>query len=65
MINGYLAKYFKHIAGWSSLVARQADNLKVVGSNPIPATTLLLVYSKHRRMLKLWLAAIRGSNPQP
>src|SRR5690606_28333732 len=28
------------IAGWSSLVARQAHNLKVVGSNPAPATPL-------------------------
>ena len=28
----------KHIAGWSSPVARQAHNLKVVGSNPAPAT---------------------------
>ena len=26
------------IAGWSSLVARQAHNLKAVGSNPTPAT---------------------------
>ena len=26
------------IAGWSSLVARQAHNLKAVGSNPAPAT---------------------------
>ena len=25
-------------AGWSSLVARQAHNLKVEGSNPSPAT---------------------------
>ena len=25
-------------AGWSSPVARQAHNLKVVGSNPTPAT---------------------------
>ena len=32
--------YTKHlfIAGWSSPVARQAHNLKVVGSNPTPAT---------------------------
>src|SRR6056300_903260 len=30
----------KHDAGWSSPVARQAHNLKVVGSNPTPATTL-------------------------
>ena len=29
-------------AGWSSLVARQAHNLKVAGSNPAPATTLKL-----------------------
>ena len=29
---------FKYIAGWSSLVARQAHNLKAVGSNPTPAT---------------------------
>ena len=28
-------------AGWSSPVARQAHNLKVVGSNPTPATTML------------------------
>src|SRR5210317_932373 len=28
----------KHDAGWSSPVARQAHNLKVVGSNPTPAT---------------------------
>ena len=27
-----------HSAGWSSLVARQAHNLKVGGSNPSPAT---------------------------
>jgi hypothetical protein len=25
-------------AGWSSPVARQAHNLKVTGSNPVPAT---------------------------
>ncbi len=28
------------IAGWSSPVARQAHNLKVVGSNPAPATKI-------------------------
>jgi hypothetical protein len=28
------------IAGWSSLVARQAHNLKVVSSNPVPATNI-------------------------
>ena len=30
-------------AGWSSLVARQAHNLKVAGSNPAPATKDSLV----------------------
>jgi hypothetical protein len=36
---GLLAsQIFKHDAGWSSPVARQAHNLKVVGSNPTPAT---------------------------
>jgi hypothetical protein len=30
----------RHGAGWSSPVARQAHNLKVVGSNPTPATIL-------------------------
>jgi hypothetical protein len=31
----------RFIAGWSSPVARQAHNLKVIGSNPIPATKLV------------------------
>ncbi len=30
-------------AGWSSLVARQAHNLKVAGSNPAPATKRLMM----------------------
>jgi hypothetical protein len=29
-------------AGWSSLVARQAHNLKAAGSNPAPATNFLI-----------------------
>ena len=33
-----LKKSLNYIAGWSSLVARQAHNLKVGGSNPSPAT---------------------------
>ena len=35
------------VAGWSSPVARQAHNLKVVGSNPAPAPKYLdrLVYA--------------------
>lgn len=33
--------YISSAAGWSSPVARQAHNLKVIGSNPIPATILI------------------------
>src|SRR5437763_6085264 len=33
-------------AGWSSLVARQAHNLKVAGSNPAPATNLLAALAR-------------------
>src|SRR6056297_2305002 len=40
-------------AGWSSPVARQAHNLKVVGSNPTPATNIL-------RVFKRLSAALRG-----
>ena len=40
-------------AGWSSPVARQAHNLKVVGSNPTPATRI-------RRLIKRLRAALRG-----
>jgi hypothetical protein len=32
---------YKYAAGWSSLVARQAHNLKVGGSNPSPATNYI------------------------
>ena len=46
---------FKHLykvilpkdAGWSSPVARQAHNLKVVGSNPTPATNKNLAITIH------------------
>ena len=34
-------------AGWSSPVARQAHNLKVVGSNPTPATTGFAICQVH------------------
>ena len=34
-----------YIAGWSSLVARQAHNLKVLGSNPSPATKIFKLYA--------------------
>src|SRR6516225_8976981 len=40
--------HFYRSAGWSSPVARQAHNLKVVGSNPTPATNF-----KYRQINKL------------
>src|SRR5438128_624708 len=41
-------------AGWSSPVARQAHNLKVIGSNPIPATKLNAVKSMTWRRFAVW-----------
>jgi hypothetical protein len=38
-------------AGWSSPVARQAHNLKVIGSNPIPATKMNLNDINHKARL--------------
>src|ERR1700682_5171523 len=38
---GFLQGVQWFIAGWSSPVARQAHNLKVTGSNPVPATKLM------------------------
>ena len=43
------AGFITTIAGWSSPVARQAHNLKVIGSNPIPATKSTPV-SHHRKI---------------
>ena len=36
-----------NIAGWSSPVARQAHNLEVIGSNPVPATNKKAVPSRN------------------
>jgi hypothetical protein len=44
------------IAGWSSPVARQAHNLKVVGSNPAPATRY-----KNSPSLGLFLYLVAGA----
>src|ERR1700722_19367602 len=38
-------------AGWSSPVARQAHNLKVIGSNPIPATNFTQLNQINRAAL--------------
>jgi hypothetical protein len=45
-------------AGWSSLVARQAHNLKVAGSNPAPATNFF-----SRAALYLRMAFAFGDSP--
>ena len=46
------------IAGWSSLVARQAHNLKVRGSNPLPATT----FKAEELFLGLFLSILLAMN---
>ena len=38
----FLRHLFLYIAGWSSLVARRAHNPEAGGSNPSPATNLVL-----------------------
>jgi hypothetical protein len=43
-------------AGWSSLVARQAHNLKVEGSNPSPATT----FKRGERRVHFFLSGVFG-----
>ena len=43
-----------NIAGWSSPVARQAHNLKVVGSNPTPATNKINKSNRIWIRLKVW-----------
>ena len=43
----YAVFWDRHIAGWSSPVARQAHNLKVGGSNPPPATKYLQGFEKN------------------
>ena len=50
-------------AGWSSPVARQAHNLKVVGSNPTPATNTKSAPATAGAFLRLgpaWLSAARS-----
>ena len=42
------------IAGWSSQVARQAHNLKVVGSNPTPVTNESLSLIKSKGLSPFW-----------
>ena len=39
--SSFVAQNGRTDAGWSSLVAREAHNLEVVGSNPTPATILI------------------------
>src|ERR1700756_14334 len=41
-LSGATHPIHEHDAGWSSPVARQAHNLKVTGSNPVPATNARL-----------------------
>ncbi len=56
----YLKKCYGiiHIAGWSSPVARQAHNLKVVSSNLAPATNLFNDLSQKCFFKKILIATI-------
>ena len=45
-------------AGWSSPVARQAHNLKVVGSNPTPATTGVISQPQSLRLGAVFVLGI-------
>jgi hypothetical protein len=51
------------VAGWSSLVARQAHNLKVVGSNPTPAPNLISINPLNPRRLRVF-ALKRSPSPK-
>jgi hypothetical protein len=52
-------------AGWSSPVARQAHNLKVVGSNPTPATNIENTDARHiTPLISLLAASARSSKTQ-
>ena len=51
-------------AGWSSPVARQAHNLKVVGSNPTPATNKIKGLAERLGPLFLDLAQFWHSKPK-
>ena len=48
------------VAGWSSPVARQAHNLKVVGSNPTPATNVKSLGSESELRICVAPDLIRG-----
>jgi hypothetical protein len=57
-----------HGAGWSSPVARQAHNLKVTGSNPVPATKHIKAPARTNRrgLCRVWTPAspTLKKNPQ-
>ena len=61
---GFFAKEqtIQHIAGWSSPVAREAHNLEVAGSNPVPALDLPTIVGGGFFVSKSILSAI---NLQP
>ena len=46
--------YTTSVAGWSSQVARQAHNLKVRGSNPLPATKISKQNQSLSIPIRLW-----------
>ena len=57
----YAVFWDRHIAGWSSPVARQAHNLKVNGSIPFPATIERLCRSCDRFFCMLSLCVVSAT----
>ena len=54
------------VAGWSSPVARQAHNLKVTGSNPVPATkSAIYIYYLHSAPRGAFCVSNSTSTPRP
>ena len=47
-------------AGWSSLVARQAHNLKVAGSNPAPATKSKTLTKEHSHLTEIEIDGVKS-----
>ena len=64
-IDCILMLFLIKIAGWSSPAARQAHNLKVVGSNPTPATKIMIAGWSSPAARQAHNLKVVGSNPTP
>ena len=51
-----------YIAGWSSPVAREAHNLEVAGSNPVPAIRTKALFHVGEGLFRFWAQVSLGLN---